>query len=194
VNDGDGTAFFPFTSQELARAPYVVFRPGRESISLDQVRAAVHRASPGVRVAISRSRMFEGTREHPRFLATLLGALSLVTIALTIVGIFGIVNHAVARRTREVGIRMALGADAARIRRLVLVRALVPAAAGVAIGVLASLWWTPSLHTLLYGLQSHDVASFTLSAALVLVTVAVAGFVPAWRASRLAPKEALRAE
>ena len=194
LNDGEGTAFVPFTSRGLGRVPYVVFRPGREAISLDQVSGAVHRASPAVRVAISRLRMFEGTLGHPRFLATLLGALSLVTIALTIVGIFGIVNHEVVRRTREVGIRMALGADAARIRRLVLLRALVPATAGVAAGILASLWWTRSLQALLYGLESHDVTSFAFAAALVLITVAVAGFFPAWRASRLQPTEALRAE
>ena len=188
-DDATGTGYQPFSPSTMGSSS-LVMRDG----SLDTIRSAVHEIAPGVRVTVSPVRPFERALGQPRFLATLLGSLAVVAMLLTVIGVFGVVNHEVVRRTREVGIRMALGASGARIRRFMLSRAIVPAGAGVGAGILASLWWTPALQALLFGLESHDPASFALAAGLVLLTVAMASFVPAWRASRVDPIDALRVE
>lgn len=192
-DDATGTGYQPFSPSTMGSSS-LVMRAGSRGVSLDTIRSAVHEIAPGVRVTVSPVRPFERALGQPRFLATLLGSLVIVAMLLTVIGVFGVVNHEVVRRTREVGIRMALGASGARIRRFMLSRAIVPAAAGVAAGIIASLWWTPALQALLFGLESHDPASFALAAGLVLLTVATASFVPAWRASRVDPIDALRVE
>lgn len=176
------------------RVSIVVRADHDDAAPLSAARQIAADAAPAARVTFTPVRPFERTLGQPRFLAVLLGALSVVAVILTVVGVFGVVNHEVVRRTREVGIRMALGASAGRIRRFLLSRAIVPALLGVVAGTLASLWWTPTLEALLFGLESHDPSSFALAAALVLVTVCAAGFAPAWRASRTDPTDALRVE
>ena len=187
-----GNAFIPFDAEP--RSFTLLFRPGRVDIPLQQVAAIVQEVEPRAEVGINPVRPFERVLGQPRFLATLLGTLGVLTIVLTLVGVFGVVNHEAARRTREVGIRMSLGADAGRIRRLVLRRALGPAAVGVALGVGASLWWTRTLQSLLFGLSPQDPATFGMTAALLLACVALASLLPAWAAARVDPAEALRAE
>ena len=187
-----GTAFIPFDAEP--RSFTLLFRPGRVDIPLQQVAAIVQAVEPRAEVGIYPVRPFERVLGQPRFLAALLGALGVLTFVLTLVGVFGVVNHEAARRTREVGIRMSLGADAGRIRRLVLRRALGPAAVGVALGVGASLWWTRTLQSLLFGLSPQDPATFGMTAALLLACVALASLLPAWAAARVDPAEALRAE
>jgi ABC-type antimicrobial peptide transport system permease subunit len=117
-----------------------------------------------------------------------------LTIALTVVGIFGVVNHEVARRTREVGIRMALGADGRRVRALVLKRSTVPAVLGVIAGAGTALWSTRGLGSVLVGLAPDDPLSFAVAAVTVIALVAAASAIPAWRASRLNPTTVLRAD
>jgi putative ABC transport system permease protein len=118
----------------------------------------------------------------------------LLTVALTIVGVFGIVHHDVTRRTREMGIRISLGADARRILALVLSRALVPALLGMAAGVGVALWWTRALALLLFGLEPTDPAAFAIACGLVAGVVLLASLWPAWRAARVDPVVALRLE
>ena len=185
-------AFLPF--DERARPFSLCVRPGRLQIPLDQVRAVVHEVAPQAVVGGYPLRPFERVLGQPRFLAVLLGTLGVLTIVLTLVGVFGVVNHEAARRTREVGIRMSLGADAGRIRWMVLRRALGPAAVGVAAGLGASLWWTRTLQSLLFELSPQDPVTFGMTACLLLACVALASLIPAWTASRLDPAEALRAE
>jgi ABC-type antimicrobial peptide transport system permease subunit len=131
---------------------------------------------------------------QPRFLAAILAALGLLTIALSAVGILGVVNHVVVRRKREMGIRAALGADGPRLRRMVMRRATSASAIGIAVGSMAALWWTSSLRALLHGFRANDASAFLLSGLFVLLLVAAAALVPAWRASRVEPVVALRAE
>jgi len=192
TDQGGGCAFVPIAA--CTRPPSVAFRVGDAEIPVAWIRAVVQQVAPGAVVDVWPFKPFERTVGQPRFLAVLLGALGMLTITLTIVGVFGVVNHVVARTTHEVGIRMALGADAARIRLMVLRRALLPAALGVGVGVGASLLWTQTLRALLFGLQPTDPAAFVGSAVLVLTLVAIASLTPAWRASRVDPTVALRSE
>jgi putative ABC transport system permease protein len=187
-----GTAFIPFAP--TARAMNLAVRAPDGGLSADELRAAVHDVAPGARVTLWPLRPFERTLGQPRFLAALLGTLNVITLILAAVGIFGVVNHGAAKRSREVGIRMALGATAARIRRMVLAGALLPALLGMAAGAGVALWWTPTLRSLLFGIEPADPLTYAAAAALVTLVVLAGSLLPAWRASRVPPVVALRAE
>ena len=186
-----GSAFVPFSRGGY---PPIALRATGPAANPERVRAIVEDAVPGAYVSVRRFTPFERTLGQPRFLAVILGGLGLLTIVLTVVGIFGVVNHEVAGRIREVGIRMALGADTSSVRLLVLKRSTIPAVLGVAAGAGVALWSTRGLSNLLVGLAPNDLMSFTLSSVLVIGLVMSASLVPAWRASRTDPTTVLRAE
>jgi predicted permease len=116
------------------------------------------------------------------------------TLALLIagIGLYGVTAGSVARRRAEIGIRMALGADARRIVRLVLGRVLWLSAAGAAAGVLGALWAARLIQSLLFGMDARDPLTFTAAALVLLAVVGLAGWLPARRASRIDPADALR--
>jgi len=129
-----------------------------------------------------------------RFLVSLLGAFSGMGLLLASLGIYGVVSYGVTQRTREIGVRMALGATAAIVRREVLTDTLRLALAGVALGMTASALLARVLTTLLYGTSPGDPLTFAGTAALLVTVAAIAGFIPALRASRVDPMTALRME
>jgi ABC-type antimicrobial peptide transport system permease subunit len=124
-------------------------------------------------------------------LTELFGLLALV---LACVGLYGVTAYAVARRTSEIGIRMALGADRPNIVGLVLRGALLQLGAGLAIGIPVALAGGRLLANQLYGVKSHDPLILTLAAAVLSACAVVAGFVPARRAASIDPMQALRTE
>jgi predicted permease len=127
-----------------------------------------------------------------RFTMLVLGVFSAVALALACVGIWGIVSYAVARRTREIGIRMALGADAGSVRRLLQLDYLRPVMIGTGLGLLAALALTRVLSSLLYETPATDPLTFA-TVVLVLAGAAwVASFVPARRGTRISPMETMR--
>jgi putative ABC transport system permease protein len=131
---------------------------------------------------------------QPRFYVVLLGVFAAVALVLAAVGVYGVISYAVTRRTREIGIRLALGADRADPFRLVVGNGMRLAAVGGAIGLVGAFWVTRYLHSLLYGVGPTDPATFVL-VPLVLGAVALAACcIPAWRASRTDPVVALRGQ
>jgi predicted permease len=188
----DGTVFVPFG--HAPRFMDVAIRVGERGPSLDEIQSAIQEAAPGARATLWPFRPFERTLGQPRFLAALLGTLNVITLILAAVGIFGVVNHGASRRTREIGIRLALGATAARIRRMVVTGALAPAALGMAAGAGIALWWTPALQSLLFGIEPSDPLTYAAAAAIVTLVVIAGSLLPAWRVSRVPPTSALRAE
>jgi predicted permease len=129
-----------------------------------------------------------------RFVMCLLGLFALVALVLAVSGIYGVIGHAVAQRTHEIGIRMALGAARQDVLRMILGEGGKLALAGVAIGIGVSCLITQWLRTLLYGVGVLDPLTFVLVASLLLVTAMIACWIPARRASRVDPMIALRAE
>jgi len=129
---------------------------------------------------------------QPRLASGLLGSFALVAFILAVVGVYGVVAYSVARRTREIGVRLALGARQRQVVGLMVREGARPAVVGVAVGVLAAMASTSVLRDLLFGVSPTDPVTF-VSVPLVLVLVSLlASWIPARGSSRVTPVEALR--
>jgi predicted permease len=166
-----------------------------ESLMAD-VRRAVHDVEPRTviaSVAPMEAQLATQTAER-RFQTWLLTLFASMALGLAAVGIFGVMSHAAARRTHEIGIRMALGADRVNVVRMILRRGVGLAVTGLGTGCALAAGATQLLSSLLFGVTPTDPVTFT-SAVLVLLTVATAAtLIPAWRASGVDPLIALRQE
>ncbi len=131
---------------------------------------------------------------QPRFYLLLLGLFAVLAVALAAVGIFGVVAFAVSQRTREIGVRIALGARIEQVIRLVMLQGLRPAVAGVIIGLLGGLAGTRLMQALLYDVAPRDPVTFALVPLVLLAVVGLACALPARRATRIPPSVALRSE
>jgi ABC-type antimicrobial peptide transport system permease subunit len=128
-----------------------------------------------------------------RFTVALLGGFAAFALLLASLGIYGVVSYGVAQRTQEIGIRMALGASASRLQGVILAQTLGLAAIGMTIGGIASILLARSLHGLLFGVTASDPVTFFAMPAVLTLVAAIAGYLPARRASRIDPSIALRA-
>jgi putative ABC transport system permease protein len=129
-----------------------------------------------------------------RFLMTLLVVFAVVGVTLAVVGVYGVLAQIVRQRTRELGIRMALGAGRGDVQWLVVRHGLALAAAGIAIGTAVAVVATRAVRGLLYGVPAADPVTFAAAVAILGLTVLAASWIPAQRASRADPAIALRAE
>lgn len=124
-------------------------------------------------------------------LLSIFGGLALI---LAVIGIYGVMSYSVAQRTQEIGIRMALGAQAGDVRRFVLWQGMVPALLGAGAGVLAAVALAQSIANLLYGIRPHDPLTVGVVSGLLIAVALVACYVPARSATRVDPLVALRYE
>ena len=127
-----------------------------------------------------------------RLIALLAGFFGALALLLAGLGLYGVTSYAVTRRRIEIGIRMALGAAPTGVVRLILSRVAILVGSGVAIGAIAGLWASKFVASLLYGLEPHDPLTFVGSAITLGAIGAVAGWLPAWHASRIDPAAVLR--
>jgi putative ABC transport system permease protein len=152
-------------------------------------------SSPDVRVNVTSLNAARDAEVSPyRFNAIIVGAFAVLTLALAVVGVYGVMTAVVGERTREFGIRLALGATRERVNGHVLRQASLPIGAGLAAGLVLAVWGSRYLASLLYGVVPLDVVSFAAAAAVILVSGVVAALIPARRAGRVDPIIALRAE
>jgi putative ABC transport system permease protein len=174
----------------------VVRTSGRPAVLSAPVRAAIARLDPALPVADVRSMddVVSSAMSTPRFTGLLLGAFALLALILSAVGIYGLLSFLVSRRTREIGIRVAIGADRGRVLALVLRNAAVLAVSGAIAGTVGALALTRLLQKLLHGVTPHDPATLAASAAALIAVALAASAVPAWRASRVNPVVALRSD
>jgi predicted permease len=169
---------------------------GDPMAAVPEIRRAVTEVDGRVPIAAvtSLKQQVAGSVGAERLLAQLVSAFSLLALALASIGLYGVVSQAVARRTNEMGIRMALGADRGRILGMVLREAGGLILVGLALGLPGAALAARVLTTQLYGVAPADPATLASSAAVLLAVALLAGYIPARRASRVDPLVALRAE
>jgi len=129
-----------------------------------------------------------------RLLLTLVGTFASLALALSMAGVYGVMTYGVSQRTREIGIRMALGARALDVTTMVLLGAAKTTAVGIAFGLLGATVLVGALRVMLYGVGAHDPLTFVVAPAIIAIVALAAGAVPAIRAARIDPLGAMRAE
>jgi len=189
--------YFPFIQGTAGNSPSfsVVVRTRASADEVGRlVRDAVHQIDPELAVANVRTvrELVEENVAGDRFRTTLLAVFAALALVLAAVGIYGVMTYAVGRRSREIGIRLALGARAAEIYRLVLREGLGVAGLGIGIGLVASVALTRAVSKLLFQVSATDAATFIAVPVLLLGIAALACFVPARRASRVDPSVTMR--
>jgi ABC-type antimicrobial peptide transport system permease subunit len=164
----------------------------------------VMRAIPGVVSKLDPNLPVEGLKTLPqqvkenvsldRLISTLSGAFAVLATLLATIGLYGVLAYTVAQRSREIGVRMALGADARRVRRLVLSQVGRMILVGGVIGLAAALLLGRYARSLLFDLQGYDAVTLIVAPLLLAAVALGAGYLPARRASRVDPVETLRAQ
>ncbi len=140
------------------------------------------------------SELVDDSLQTDRFIEQLAGAFSLLALLLAAIGLYGLMAYTVSRRTRDIGIRLALGAEPGNVLWRVLRETLTLVLIGITIGVPCALGGTYLMRSMLFGLGFADPVAILLAAALLTIVAAFAGFLPAWRASHVDPMVALRYE
>jgi putative ABC transport system permease protein len=193
-----GTEFFaPWRQAQGIRNVQVVIRTAGPPMAVaGAVRGAIGSMDATLPIAAVRTmeEVVAQSQSRPRFLSVLLTFFTVVAVTLAAIGVYGVISYAVTRRSTEIGIRMALGADGARILRMVLKQGLALGTAGVVIGVASAMWLTRFLKTLLFGIEPLDAPTFGVTIALLFALTLLATWRPAHRATRIDPAVALRDE
>jgi predicted permease len=170
-------------------------RAGQPAL-IDAIRERVAAVNPNIVVSIVRTmqEVYDTSMVQTSFVLVMLAIAALMALVLGLIGIYGVVAYAVARRTREVGIRLALGAQQREVRRMFMRHAAVLIGAGTAIGLTAAAGLTRVMTSLLFEVRPVDPATYAAVAVLLVCAALLATYVPARRASLLNPTVALRAE
>ena len=179
------------------RGMTLVIRDGDNPATLvPAVRAAVRQIDPALPVADVRSMtdVVGAALSTPRFTSLLLAMFAALALTLSAVGIYGVLSYLVNRRTREIGIRVAIGADRGRVLRMVLSSGLRLSLAGIAIGIVAAIPLAQVMRGLLHGVTPGDPATYAAVAAGLCAVALIASLVPALRATRVDPVVALKTE
>jgi putative ABC transport system permease protein len=164
-------------------------------LTASALRQELHQLDPRMLVTVrTMNQQFDEITARPRFNGLLFGSFAAIALLLAVVGVYGVISFTVARRTQEIGIRMALGADAAHVIRLILRDALVPTTIGIAAGLCAAVIASRSLGSLLYDIKPTDPATYILGSAALGAVGLAAAFLPARRAARVDPMTVLKVD
>jgi predicted permease len=174
----------------------IVRYQGDSAAVAHEVRSQIHALDPAMAVYNA-----ETIEEHlrsalflPRLGGTLFGTFGIIGLVLAIVGLYGIMSYSVSRRTREIGIRIALGAQIGSVQRLIVRQGMLLTAVALVIGVPAALVLAKFSSSFLYGVRPHDVVTFLTVPLFLLMVALLACWIPARRAARVDPQSALRYE
>jgi predicted permease len=205
VDQKTGTEFYQFVDQRAAAMPppfraapatmNIVLRTSLPlaglSQSIERAVREVDRTVPIVRLQEMET-VFSESIERPRLLAQLVGAFAGLALLLAAVGTYGVLSYMVTARRREIGIRLALGANRSRVRLQVLKQGLLLTATGLIVGLAGAVGVNRLLRSLLFGVEPTDGPTLAAVAGAIGLVATLACWIPAWRASRLDPIEVLR--
>jgi ABC-type antimicrobial peptide transport system permease subunit len=188
-----------FGSEALA-APAIAFvvrseRAGSAALS-NEIREAIWSVNRDAPVALERTMqsLYGASLARTSFALVMLAIASTMALVLGLVGIYGVIAYVVAQRSREIGIRLALGAPRRDVRRMFVRQGLTLCAAGVAIGLVVALGATRLMASLLFGVGATDVVTYAAAVGIIVAAAALASYLPARRASVIDPIETLKAE
>lgn len=180
----------------LGRTMDIVVRTRSSAVPLNELRAAVASVAPGVPIydVSSMQQKVSSKLEQSHFDTFLISIFAATALLLSAIGIYGVLSYMVAQRTREIGVRMALGATQANVIRDVLRHGLLLTAVGIALGLAGAFASARVMQALLYGIRPTDAITFTLVALILGAVAMLASYLPARRASLVDPMVALRYE
>ena len=185
-------------AQDPDRFSHLVFRTATANLTgLEAaMRRAIQEIDPDVFVPklVPLEQLIGGTLAQPRFNMMLLGSFAAVALLLAAIGIYGVIAYSVAQRTREIGIRMALGAQRGDVLRMILRQSMIIIGIGLAIGLFGAFALTRWMGSLLYGVGAHDLSIHGLVLMVLAVAGLIASYIPARRAMAVDPMVALRYE
>jgi predicted permease len=188
--------YAPFDQWPMSYLSVVVRTTGEPTALAAAARRIVRELDPTLPVArlTTLEQSVAESVARPRFYMLLLGSFAATALVLAAVGVYGVIAYAVGRRTREIGVRLALGATAAQVLRGVVGRALALGLAGLVLGTLGAVAATRLMRGLLFGVGPTDPLAFGVAAVALLAVAVAAAWVPARRAARVSPVAAMRAE
>jgi ABC-type antimicrobial peptide transport system permease subunit len=191
--------YIPYNQGDYPRVQQMVYAlrtAGDPLAYVKTVREILHQADSRIPLTnvVTQAAQIDRSMNQEILFARLCTAFAILALVIAGVGLYGTMAYAVTRRTGEIGIRMALGAQQVVVLRMILRHVLVLAAAGVAIGVPAALGASRLVESFLFGVKANDPAALVTAVAILVGAVLLAGWVPAWRASRIDPIAALRHE
>ena len=184
----------PNAQTPMSAVTLVLRTTGDPLASAALARQTIHSADPDVPISDVRSleQVISASVARPRLIMTLLLVFAGVGVMLGAIGVYGVIAFAVGERRREIGVRIALGADPAAVALSVVLHGVRYAAVGVAVGLVAALAGTRLMRSLVFGVTTTDPATFAALSALLVVVAALASYLPARQAARTDPMFALR--
>jgi predicted permease len=188
--------YMPFGQQTGPGGPIflVVRSEGEAGNLISEMRAAIWSVDPDLPIYDVRSMgqiLAESIAER-RFLVSMLAAFAALALTLAVVGLYGVISYSIAQRTREIGIRMALGADRRDVLKLTMGKGMAPALIGVITGLATACWPTPLAKSMLFGVSANDPLTLGGASLLVIAAAFVSSFLPARRAIGANPMKSLR--
>jgi ABC-type lipoprotein release transport system permease subunit len=196
LRDDSEQAFFPLFESEAGGATYYIRVHSTPDQTIPSIRRIVRRADPRLPILWFRTldEQINRSLSTERLLAALSGTFGALALLLSLIGLYGVMSFVVMRRTREIGIRLALGATGASAVRLVLRDAVAMIAVGMAIALPCVAALGKLVQSQLFGVTATDPSTVAAAALILAVCALAAAFIPAWRASNVSPTDALRLE
>ena len=192
--EGRETVYVPYVFNSFLPLTYVVRTAADPASLIARIRAEAAAMDPDVPIAelSTLASYVSNAMSQTRFLLALIGAFAVMALGLASLGLYGVISYSAKQRTREIGVRVALGASERDVMGLILGQGLAVALAGIGLGLAGAVALSRVVSAFLVGVSATDPITFAGVSALLLTVAIVASFVPARRASRVDPVDALR--